>query len=525
MSRTCFHRSASMHSNRGLYWTMLIFLTSACASGGSDRDDEGTTDTGAGDTDTYLGWVEHPVEQHSGFVTVEKRNVFFGAANAATPYATPTAKMFYTFIPADERPADKPLFVFLNGGPGAATTAGLLINGTGPYRMDPGLSGQVIENASSFTRLGNLLYIDPRLAGFSYDVSESGMDASAPIKLFDPKYSDIFVDASDILMVLLHILSEEWIPPSEKVVLIGESYGAARVTMMLDLLLNPGQLTNPQSEFRDAALSEMMERHYRRTLPGKVFSEITPRDARAQFAHLVLIQPFNILVNDLTLCSTCDGLTADDPRVSYCRAEQSCAGNLRDKSEAYAGEQAGEALTDPAIFERVFGVRPEDVPGLPAADRAGAYRATCWKQNDGLTDRLGALSPADYYYATLILENNVDNDQTAQRCDLRFRKALGRVPTFITDAFWDNTVSASKIPASLLFDNTVVSAVPDRTPQVGIARPGWMRISFNPSFASANDFDAADVSVRMPEYLDSGHMVAFYQGLDLMQDISEFLAD
>ena len=41
------------------------------------------------------------------------------------------ARIWYVFQPADENPEDKPLFVFFNGGPGGATSAGLFSANTG----------------------------------------------------------------------------------------------------------------------------------------------------------------------------------------------------------------------------------------------------------------------------------------------------------------------------------------------------------------------------------------------------------
>ena len=45
--------------------------------------------------------------------------------------ATYAARLFYVFQPADADAAHKPIVVLSNGGPGAATSAGLLAHGTG----------------------------------------------------------------------------------------------------------------------------------------------------------------------------------------------------------------------------------------------------------------------------------------------------------------------------------------------------------------------------------------------------------
>ncbi|WP_437809077.1 S10 family serine carboxypeptidase-like protein [Sorangium sp. So ce1078] len=81
--------------------------------------------------------------------------------------------MFYSFLPAEERPDRAPLLVFFNGGPGAATTSALLPYGTGPHTLDPAAhaGGAPVENDASCTRFANLLYVDARSTGFSYDLA------------------------------------------------------------------------------------------------------------------------------------------------------------------------------------------------------------------------------------------------------------------------------------------------------------------------------------------------------------------
>src|SRR5262245_25095211 len=75
--------------------------------------------------------------------------------------------MFYVLRSADSDPQRRPLFVVWNGGPGFPTSLGLLVDSTGPYSYDS--LGNVVGNASSLTALGSVLYIDQRLAGFSYE--------------------------------------------------------------------------------------------------------------------------------------------------------------------------------------------------------------------------------------------------------------------------------------------------------------------------------------------------------------------
>jgi carboxypeptidase C (cathepsin A) len=87
--------------------------------------------------------------------------------------AADRARMFYAFRPADAHPERAPLLVFFDGGPGTATSGLLLPFGTGPktLRVDD-LGAGPVDNPASFTRFANLLYLDERDTGFSYELGE-----------------------------------------------------------------------------------------------------------------------------------------------------------------------------------------------------------------------------------------------------------------------------------------------------------------------------------------------------------------
>jgi hypothetical protein len=74
-----------------------------------------------------------------------------------------------------------------------------------------------VDNASSFTKLGNLLYIDARQTGFSYD------DAPGYPCTFDMQE-----DSIDFTRVILRVLDTHPQLTASRVVLVGESYGGAR---------------------------------------------------------------------------------------------------------------------------------------------------------------------------------------------------------------------------------------------------------------------------------------------------------
>ena len=61
--------------------------------------------------------------------------VFDGAFGLDEQGRTTAARIFYSFVPAKKNSEQKPVFVFLNGGPGAATSTALCTWGTGPYTL------------------------------------------------------------------------------------------------------------------------------------------------------------------------------------------------------------------------------------------------------------------------------------------------------------------------------------------------------------------------------------------------------
>jgi carboxypeptidase C (cathepsin A) len=130
-----------------------------------------------------------------------------------------TSEIFYNFRPADSDAEQKPLIVLFNGFASDVVRA----FGTGPNTVQP--DGTVVTNPDSLTRFANLLYIDPRQAGFSYDVI-SGRAATS-----DDCSQDVFseyVDAADVLLATLQFLKAHSALQGP-VYWMGESYAGVRI--------------------------------------------------------------------------------------------------------------------------------------------------------------------------------------------------------------------------------------------------------------------------------------------------------
>ncbi|NOU29230.1 MAG: hypothetical protein HOO96_15110 [Polyangiaceae bacterium] len=450
-----------------------LVLTTLLACSSADHD---AAPTGAGPTPATnapplpkaeAGFVDVP-PQPSGAVSIPGR-------------------MFYVFHAADEHPETKPLFVLFNGGPHFATTAGLLPFGTAPYMIDVAapVGSAPVANPASLTRLGNLLYIDERMVGFSYGIG-------APPRTCTFSSID---DAADFVRVVAAVTAKHPALRTAPLVLMGESYGGLRALEMAQLLATPtDELAETISVWRT--------------------------DTRGQSPHvagLVLVQPLvvwaqfdaqkAIMANDPDLRST-------SKREPYDVREKEGFEDSMLKSRVYG------ALASPSAVSMLLGVDLEHVPHLPAAEREGATR---FAQDPSpaeapLAARLGAIASSDAYFQIQTTSCGVDlpSDPGAVRGSA-FLRALRTERLFITDARYDAVVHTPAIAAVL--DRTAGFRVSiDRESEPSLARPGELEVDL-PANA---DFPAMHAQIRFPRY-ESGHMVARSAGRELRDDIEAWL--
>ncbi|WVZ71277.1 hypothetical protein U9M48_019883 [Paspalum notatum var. saurae] len=101
-----------------------------------------------------------PVSQFSGYVTVNERN---GRA------------LFYWFFEAQASPAQKPLLLWLNGGPGCSSVGYGAASELGPLRVTKYGAGLEF-NKFAWNREANLLFLEsPVGVGFSYTNTSSDL--------------------------------------------------------------------------------------------------------------------------------------------------------------------------------------------------------------------------------------------------------------------------------------------------------------------------------------------------------------
>jgi pimeloyl-ACP methyl ester carboxylesterase len=239
-------------------------------------------------------WAQsHP---EAGFCTLEENICYFHTGSYFNRLALQTSqtRIWRVFQPADEDPSSKPLFVFYNGGPGGATTAGLFSAYTGRNAVSVDAKtgiGTMINNPHSWTCIGNLLHIDSRTAGFSYSLMDNPQDNNQRQAEWDAQNYNAFVDAADFVRVLLRFLGDHPQIQRNPVLLAVESYGGIRALVMLHLLLYYQDYGNGKAIYQDPALAEEIQAHYNTIFPEYAGQRVPPSVISRQFSHQVLIQP------------------------------------------------------------------------------------------------------------------------------------------------------------------------------------------------------------------------------------------
>jgi hypothetical protein len=371
--------------------------------------------------------------------------------------------MFYVLFPADTEPETKPLFVVFNGGPGFPTSLGLLADGTGPARVAD--DGSVVASTASFTTLGNVLYLDQRQTGFSYDDPPSQQGTFT-----------VQSDTLDFTRAIVRVLDRHAALQGAHVILVAESYGGMRAQLVLDTLL--GYADKP-------VVRDELQRHFDAVFPATA-GGIHARDEIArQFFAQVLIEP--------TVMGTLQ------ENASHVPADQGCTADTRLTTDRCPYLPPPEAIVDPDRSAVLFGGRLEDLPDV--AGRHGARNgshgddATIAAIESGLVARLGALDPGDAYVALGPYFGDDDSGAPA------FVANLALVRTFITHATYDGLVDSAAIAPALAAYGDPVSE-----------RPGWIDVTLA----------SGPIEIRFPTYA-AGHVVTLSAGDQLRSDIAAWL--
>ncbi len=384
---------------------------------------------GAGAGDALLAQTQ----PEAGFCFLEEVDYHFHTNSYFNRLAlrSSQARIWRVFQPADKNPASKPLFVFYNGGPGGATSAGLFSANTGRNAVSVyPKTGQasIIINPHSWTRIGNLLHVDSRTAGFSYSLMDNPQDDPLRHAEWDAQNYNAFIDGADFVRVMLRFLADHPSIQKNPVVLVVESYGGIRSLVMLHLLLYYQNYGNGTAIYQDPALVQEIQNHYDTVFPEYAGQTVPPSVIARQFSHQVLIQPaitryYQRLVAAEMLeapGSILDEL-ADETGVPYIRYEDqpwarenptpfNIMNNIYDyldrirrdpyiyskPSGFFNGffDAAGDLLTQYDALSLMTGVDARGIPELYASSRQQAYKIKFLEDYASLMSFSALMGPA-----------------------------------------------------------------------------------------------------------------------------------
>jgi pimeloyl-ACP methyl ester carboxylesterase len=431
------------------------------------------------------------------------------AASKASHHSA-SARLFYRFVPADADAKDKPVLVLFNGGPGA-TSMLIMAFGTGPTTLDvhqPAAAAQ--PNPNSLSQLANLLYIDARNTGFSYQVDEPGYPRDVAL---GADSLNAFVDAADFVRVILRVLAAQPALRNNPVALVGESYGGERAGLVLSLLFD-GQWTKTLGH----ELGEEIDSHF-----AAVFPTLSPEQRSAevralQFGWQILIQP---LVAGLWF-------QKQGPAVA-------CKGDTRLTAAECAKpfEMLYQQLGTQDGFTALMGRAPDRVPELRADERGAAFRCLgdcdvgllCGcsppPESKGLEATLGGLAAGDRYFMESARYAGADWTQgfsafDQDRCVDSFLLAARYARTLITDAAYDAILPAANIVPA--FQSVASDSAH------GLAGASAGQEQFVLQYRATDAWDAGSRVVLNPRFSASGHSVPLDEPARFFEVVRGFLA-
>lgn len=533
------------------------------------------------------------LQNEAGHVTIEPIDFYFhfGDHFQRLSLRSSEASLFYSFHVADGDAAQKPLFVFFNGGPGSATTNGLMSMNTSRYALDNatggGGGGVFSTNPHSWTAMGNLLYVDARQTGFSYNRMPGVSDYWARFREFNGQNFNSVFDAADFIRLILRFLASHPEIQGNRVVIVGESYGGVRAVAMMHILLNYRDYGNGSEMYQDPALVDEIQAHYDVVFPEYAGSESPPEVIARQFGHQILIQAAisfgyqRVVAPEMLLA---EGGVIDqlervtgipyDPLVHYhpnyyVRNVAGLDTYSYDRPDGWLLEvffRAGRLLRFADNLSLVTGVDVTSIDSLHASRRADAYRVIDPESNFKTADvedsdddllikhmaRLeatrfaeepgdmqvvfGALQPWDTYFISLneavndafyfwnvALMQGYDIDYREPRYGRMFLKNVAHVETFITNAAYDLAVYSPAIPPSLGRHSDILISARHELSLPQEEARPGQIVLHYLPGAFPDIPNLETRTIRFPFYGNSGHAVSLTQPGDLLDDARGWL--
>ncbi|MEM9460565.1 MAG: hypothetical protein AAGF11_40730 [Myxococcota bacterium] len=419
-------------------------------------------------------------------------------------------RVWYSFWPADDEPSTRPLVLLFNGGPGSST--GLLFgSNTAPYTLDPERTDSVMPTDLPWTQQFNLLYVDAPSTGFSYNLP---LDDGTQIPVsIDPEQ-----DASAFISVLLRFLARHPALQYNPVIILGESYGGVRGTLMLQQLLDYETLVDGVSIYQNESVYGEIERHLAGLYPETCGVGVTREQVAAQFGHFVSVQGVVAGAPQLTEPFVPSPLCLPGGDIYHC--------NRPDGWLFGVSAEIGARLRQPDILDTVLGADPRTIAWMHADARQGAYGREVVADESEMVSIFGPLGPGDAFYVDLNFAVNSPlpgsrNFWANDMADIFLRVVAG-ADVLATDARLDTVVPVQTL-APVLSDRVmaVTSVVHDLAPRPGVDRPGWFQVEYVPGWAPDG---VTMAEIRAPLYEEAGHTVPLDDPEFLLEDITAWLA-
>lgn len=420
------------------------------------------------------------------------------------------SRVWYSFWPADDEPESRPLMLLFNGGPGAST--GLLFgSNTAPHSLDPQLSASVTPTDQPWTQYFNLLYVDAPSTGFSYNLPlDDG--SQVPVSI-DPDQ-----DASAFISVLLRFLARHPALQYGDVIILGESYGGVRGTLMLQQLLDYETLVDGRSPYQNESVHAEIQRHLAGLYPERCGLGLGRDEVAAQFGHFVSVQGVVAGFAQLTEPFQPSPLCIPGGDIYHCDRPEDWLFGI--------SAELGDRLRQPDVLDTVLGVDPRTIAWMHADAREGAYGRELVADESEMVSVFGDLGPGDSYYVDLNFAVNSplpgSRDFWADPMADLFLRVVATADTLTTDARLDTVVPVQTLaPVLSARDGAVTSVVHDQAPRPGVDRAGWFQVEYVPGWAP----DGVTMrEIRAPRYDEAGHTVTLDDPVLLLEDIHAWFA-
>jgi hypothetical protein len=494
-----------MSSARRAVIVSAIALASALESLGCGTSAPGARATHgaeAGEAGVSIGAEAGFVDVPPRAVTLAGRSVSIGA----------TAHLFYNLRPADMDPATKPIFFLSNG----FTAETVRAYGTGPTTVVEG--GDVVANATPLTGLANLVYLEPRQAGYSYDVVEGRPPTAATD--CSPDIFNEYVDAADFLWGALEFL-EAHPQLTGPVVWFGESYAGVRVTWAVAYLRNRFDLANYGDPMLAAKIAAAA---VQRPAPGSLFAaQVFLQPWLAGSAHALAIadacvDPTETAAVAATLASGCGDAGACDCADTNMRSRYEFEYSVSRQNARDSDGSNAHIILDRAAA--LLGVPLTSIAGLDAVSRGNGFKCSVPNDLDSsetvpdetpLVDALGALPAGQWWYLPFSpLQPDTDTSNWTRDWETQpfegvaFVDNLHDVPTFLTNGGLDLVVPYRALAPALsrIIDP---SRVDTANGQLGVIYPDVERF------------------IGVGAYPNAGHMITMLAAADFASDLAAWL--